>query len=621
MREEAFLKDDNIVPLEVTSQYKRLTDTNIRFFNTDKGTSVLNFIVTKNDKPFEIGSNNAKATIDLKTENYGAETGAHISDDLTFVDPINGRLSYTLTDELLRYTGRVFGQVFFFFFCSNNIIVMREFAFRIDNDQISDFDGKTKLVYIKTLKDIMAQFNGDISRFNKALGDFPTLVEGIENKVNEGISAIKLKSNEVETNLNKIYSEREKDFENKTNGFVENVVVVKEDIKSYIDNAKQEAKELGVLKQGDVVNYQKSKLTDDSGVTEELNDVTIYSILENTTSTKFVHINNATDAPSSKLANNISDSEVSNIDNGRVDSEYDENHDEELPEHQIHSSIASGLLVVYKSQNTGRAIWYPDDSNEIYTCFYKDNIWLSWLKVNDETITKSYIEEFVDAKTSENKKFFEDELNSTSIQKHKITDTDGNTINVDLDYAQSSLVELKTANFYALKVPNLPIGIESTEGYLRVTSKDIKNKLFEFTPKGTSKTLISTLNNSTLSGWSTFNEERKKMLFDGSVNGVGTDIVLTDDYTKYDFLIVSGTYPGGTFNEVSLVAMNGSIIVSKNNIPDSTGDGGASYEGIISKVNNKTLRIVNDVFWDLGLRKPSGANANKFTVQKIMGWR
>ncbi|MDW3979300.1 phage baseplate upper protein [Staphylococcus saprophyticus] len=621
MREEAFLKDDNIVPLEVTSQYKRLTDTNIRFFNTDKGTSVLNFIVTKNDKPFEIGSNNAKATIDLKTENYGVETGAHISDDLTFVDPINGRLSYTLTDELLRYTGRVFGQVFFTQNGSNNIIVMREFAFRIDNDQISDFDGKTKLVYIKTLKDIMAQFNGDISRFNKALGDFPTLVEGIENKVNEGISAIKLKSNEVETNLNKIYSEREKDFENKTNGFVENVVVVKDDIKSYIDNAKQEAKELGVLKQGDVVNYQKSKLTDDSGVTEELNDVTIYSILENTTSTKFVHINNATDAPSSKLANNISDSEVSNIDNGRVDSEYDENHDEELPEHQIHSSIASGLLVVYKSQNTGRAIWYPDDSNEIYTCFYKDNIWLSWLKVNDETITKSYIEAFVDAKTSENKKFFEDELNSTSIQKHKITDTDGNTINVDLDYAQSSLVELKTANFYALKVPNLPIGIESTEGYLRVTSKDIKNKLFEFTPKGTSKTLISTLNNSTLSGWSTFNEERKKVLFDGSVNGVGNDIVLTDDYTKYDFLIVSGLYPGGTFNEVSLVSMPGSIIVSKNNIPDSTGDGGASYEGIISKVNNTTLRIANDVFWDLGLRKPSGANANKFTVQKIMGWR
>lgn len=619
MKEEAFLKDDNIIPLEVTSKYKSITDTNISFFNTDTGTSVLNFIVTKNEKPFEIGLNNAKATIDLKTENYGAETGAHISDDLTFIDPINGRLSYTLPDEFLRYTGKVFGQVFFTQNGSNNIIVMREFSFRIDDDQISDFDGKTKLVYIKTLKDIMAQFNGDISKFNKALGDFPSLIEGVENKVNEGISTITLKATQVETNLNNTFNERENEFKNKTNDFIENVVVVKDEIKAYIDTAKQEANDLGVLKQGDVVNYQKSKLTTDTGIVEELNDVTIHSVLENATTTKFVHINNATDAPSVKPQ--YDNSEVTPKDNNRVDSEYIENDEEELSDIQIINSIASGLLVIYKSENNGRAIWYPDDSNEIYTCFYKDNIWLSWLKVNDETITRNYIESFVEAKTSENKHFMENQLNLAAIQKHRLTDSEGNAINIDLDFSQSELVELKTANFYAVKVPDLPIGIESAEGYLRVTTKDTKNKLYEFTPKGTSKNVVRILNNSNLSSWSTFNEERKKVLFDGSVNGVGNDIVLTDDYTKYDFLIVSGIYPGGTFNEVSLVSMPGSIIVSKNNIPDSTGDGGASYEGIISKVNNTTLRIANDVFWDLGLRKASGANANKFTVQKIMGWR
>lgn len=619
MKEEAFLKDDNIIPLEVTSKYKSITDTNISFFNTDTGTSVLNFIVTKNEKPFEIGLNNAKASIDLKTENYGAETGAHISDDLTFIDPINGRLSYTLPDEFLRYTGKVFGQVFFTQNGSNNIIVMREFSFRIDDDQISNFDGKTKLVYIKTLKDIMAQFNGDISKFNKALGDFPSLIEGVENKVNEGISTINLKATQVETNLNNTFNERENEFKNKTNGFIENVVVVKDEIKAYIDTAKQEANDLGVLKQGDVVNYQKSKLTTDTGIVEELNDVTIHSVLENATTTKFVHINNATDAPSAKPKHD--NTEVTPKDNNRVDSEYIENDEEELSDIQIINSIASGLLVIYKSENNGRAIWYPDDSNEIYTCFYKDNIWLSWLKVNDETITRNYIESFVEAKTSENKHFMENQLNLAAIQKHRLTDSEGNAINIDLDFSQSELVELKTANFYAVKVPDLPIGIESAEGYLRVTVKDTKNKLYEFTPKGTSKNLVRILNNSNLSNWSTFNEERKKVLFDGSVNGVGNDIVLTDDYTKYDFLIVSGIYPGGTFNEVSLVSMPGSIIVSKNNIPDSTGDGGASYEGIISKVNNTTLRIANDVFWDLGLRKASGANANKFTVQKIMGWR
>ncbi|WP_436950182.1 phage baseplate upper protein [Staphylococcus xylosus] len=619
MKEEAFLKDDNVIPLEVTSQYNSLTDTNISFFNTDTGTSVLNFIVTKNNRPFEIGSNNAKATIDLKTENFGAETGAHISDDLTFVDPINGRLSYILPDKLLRYTGKVFGQVFFTQNGNNNIIVIRKFSFNIENDQISDFDGKTKLVYIKTLKDMMAQFNGDLSKFNKALGDFPSLIESVENKVNEGISAINLKSRQVETNLNNAFNEQENEFKNKTNGFIENVVVVKDEIKAYIDTAKQEANDLGVLKQGDVVNYQKSKLTTDTGIVEELNDITIHFVLENAQTTKFVHINNATDAPSAKPQND--NSEVTPKDNNRVDSEYIENDEEELSDIQIINSIASGLLVIYKSKNNGRAIWYPDDSNEIYTCFYKDNIWLSWLKVNDETITRNYIESFVEAKTSENKHFMENQLNLAAIQKHRLTDSEGNAINIDLDFSQSELVELKTANFYAVKVPDLPIGIENTEGYLRVTAKDTKNKLYEFTPKGTSKNLVRILNNSNLSSWSTFNEERKKVLFDGSVNGVGNDIVLTDDYTKYDFLIVSGVYPGGTFNEVSLVSMPGSIIVSKNNIPDSTGDGGASYEGIISKVNNTTLRIANDVFWDLGLRKASGANANKFTVQKIMGWR
>ncbi|MGW7900168.1 phage baseplate upper protein [Staphylococcus shinii] len=619
MKEEAFLKDDNIIPLEVTSKYKSITDTNISFFNTDTGTSVLNFIVTKNEKPFEIGLNNAKATIDLKTENYGAETGAHISDDLTFIDPINGRLSYTLPDEFLRYTGKVFGQVFFTQNGSNNIIVMREFSFRIDNDQISNFDGKTKLVYIKTLKDMMAQFNGNISKFNKALGDFPSIIEGVENKVNEGISTINLKATQVETNLNNTFNVRENEFKNKTNGFIENVVVVKDEIKAYIDTAKQEANDLDVLKQGDVVNYQKSKLTTDTGIVEELNDVTIHSVLEKATTTKFVHINNATDAPSAKPQND--NSEVTPKDNNRVDSEYIENDEEELSDIQIINSISSGLLVIYKSENNGRAIWYPDDSNEIYTCFHKDNIWLSWLKVNDETITRNYIESFVESKTSENKQFIENQLNLAAIQKHRLTDSEGNAINIDLDFSQSELVILKTANFYAVKVPDLPIGIENTEGYLRVTAKDSKSKLFEFTPKGTSKNLVRILNNSNLSSWSTFNEERKKVLFDGSVNGVGNDIVLTDDYTKYDFLIVSGIYPGGTFNEVSLVSMPGSIIISKNNIPDSTGDGGASYEGIISKVNNTTLRIANDVFWDLGLRKASGANANKFTVQKIMGWR
>lgn len=621
MKEEAFLKDDNIIPLEVTSQYNSLLDTNIRFYNSDIGTSVLNFMVTKNNNPFEISLNNAKATIDLKTENYGAETGAHISDDLNIIDPFNGRLSYTLPYEFLKYNGKVKGQVFFTQNGSNNTIVMREFSFTIDNDQISDFDGVTKLTYIKTLKDEMAIFKDDISKFKKVLGDAPSIVNGIEQKVNQGIRNIESKLNEVVEELNNEIINKQEIFENDKNVFIKEVQDYQEELVYEFNKIKQDVKKSGLLTNEDVSNFQKSKITTDTGLAESYSDVSIQTILNEVKTTKIVHVNNATDAPSHKPIDTSDLTDENQENNTRVDDEFNEVDEEidDLSSPQIQKTYDSGILIVYKSENSGRAIWYPDDNNEIYTCYVKDDIWLSWFKINDESITKDFIESLINSKTSEHKEFIENHFNS--IQKHKITDSVGQTINVNFDFAQSTLVKQKTGNYYGVNLPNLPIGIESTEGYLRVTSKDNANKLFEFTPKGTTKNLIRTLNDSNLSDWSTFNEERKKLLFDGSVNSVGSDIVLTDDFTKYEFLIVSGIYPGGTFNEVSLTSMEGSIIVTKNNIVDSTGDGGAAYEAVITKVDNRTLRIANDVFWDLGLRKASGANANKITVKKVMGWK
>lgn len=621
MKEEAFLKDDNIIPLEVTSQYNSLLDTNIRFYNSDIGTSVLNFMVTKSNNPFEISLNNAKATIDLKTENYGAETGAHISDDLNIIDPFNGRLSYKLSDEFLKYSGKVYGQVFFTQNGSDNTIVLREFSFTIDDDQISDFDGVTKLTYIKTLKDEIAFFKNDIEKFKKVLGDAPSIVNGIEQKVSQGITNIENKLDEVVEELNNEIINKQDIFENDKNVFIKEVQDYQDEIVDEFNKIKEDIKKSGLLTNKDVSNFQQSKITTDTGLAESYSDVSIQSILNDTKQTKIVHVNNATDAPSHQPIDTSEQNDQIQENNARVDDEFNEVDEEidNLSSPQIQNTFDSGLLIVYKSENNGRAIWYPDDKNEIYTCYLKDDTWLSWFKVNDESITKDFIESLINSKTSEHKKFIEDHF--SSIQKHKITDSEGQTINVNFDFAQSTLVELKTGNYYGVNLPNLPIGIESTEGYLRVTSKDNTNKLFEFTPKGTTKNLIRTLNDSDLSDWNTFNEERKKLLFDGSVNSVGSDIVLTDDFTKYEFLIVSGIYPGGTFNEVSLTSMEGSIIVSKNNIVDSTGDGGAAYEAVITKVDNRTLRIANDVFWDLGLRKASGANANKITVKKVMGWK
>ncbi|HCU9344944.1 TPA: hypothetical protein OVI26_001925, partial [Staphylococcus aureus] len=53
----------------------------------------------------------------------------------------------------------------------------------------------------------------------------------------------------------------------------------------------------------------------------------------------------------------------------------------------------------------------------------------------------------------------------------------------------------------------------------------------------------------------------------------------------------------------------------------SDGNGGGIYECLLSKTSSTTLRIDNDVYFDLGRTTGSGANANKVTITKIMGWK
>ncbi|MBR9408078.1 BppU family phage baseplate upper protein, partial [Staphylococcus aureus] len=73
-----FSKDDNLIELQTTSQYNPVIDTNISFYESDRGTGVLNFAVTKNNKPLSISKHNehVKTSIVLKTDDYNVDRGA-----------------------------------------------------------------------------------------------------------------------------------------------------------------------------------------------------------------------------------------------------------------------------------------------------------------------------------------------------------------------------------------------------------------------------------------------------------------------------------------------------------------------------------------------------------------
>ncbi|HBI0900744.1 BppU family phage baseplate upper protein [Staphylococcus aureus] len=602
-----FSKDDNLIELQTTSQYNPVIDTNISFYESDRGTGVLNFAVTKNNKPLSISKHNAMTSIVLKTDNFDDEHGAYISDELTIVDAINGRMQYVIPNEFLKYTGRVHAQAYFTQNGSNNVIVERQFSFNIENDLISNFDGKTKLVYIKSIQDLTESIKEEVEDLKKSLNDTKSLVSEIDSRINQGIQRLEIKQNEA---VQMITTTQDKAVQYINSEF-QKIVDKEQAIYKRLSEVEKQISGADLVKGNSTVNWQKSKITDDYGKAIESSEQSIDSVLSAVNTSRIIHITSATDAPSFE--------DIGTVDTPKEDG-VDDGSDTPVAPNTLGKS---GVLVVYVvDDSTARATWYPDDSNDEYTKYKIGGTWYPFYKKNDGDLTKQFVEETSNNALNQAKQYVDDKFGTTSWQQHKMTEANGQSIQVNLNNAQGDLGYLTAGNYYATRVPDLPSGVESYEGYLSVFVKDETNKLFNFTPYNSKKIYTRSITNGRLEPqWTVPNEHKSTVLFDGGANGVGTTINLTEPYTNYSILLVSGTYPGGVIEGFGLTALPNAIQLSKANVVDSDGNGGGIYECLLSKTSSTTLRIDNDVYFDLGRTTGSGANANKVTITKIMGWK
>ncbi|HDC7536149.1 TPA: BppU family phage baseplate upper protein [Staphylococcus aureus] len=602
-----FSKDDNLIELQTTSQYNPVIDTNISFYESDRGTGVLNFAVTKNNRPLSISSEHVKTSIVLKTDDYNVDRGAYISDELTIVDAINGRLQYVIPNEFLKHSGKVHAQAFFTQNGSNNVVVERQFSFNIENDLVSGFDGITKLVYIKSIQDTIEAVGKDFNQLKQNMADTQTLIAKVNDSATKGIQQIEIKQNEA---IQAITATQTSATQAVTAEF-DKIVEKEQAIFERVNEVEQQINGADLVKGNSTTNWQKSKITDDYGKAIESSEQSIDSVLSAINTSRIIHITSATDAPTFKDIGTLETPKEDGVDDGSEVSAT------------TNTLGKSGLLVVYVvDDSTARATWYPDDSNDEYTKYKIGGTWYQFYKKVDEELTKKFVEETSNNALNQAKQYVDDKFGTTSWQQHKMTEANGQSIQVNLNNAQGDLGYLTAGNYYATRVPDLPGIVESYEGYLSVFVKDDANKLFNFTPSNSKKVYTRSITNGRLdSQWATPNEHKTAVLFDGAANGVGTRINLTEAYTNYAILFISGTYPGGVIEAFSLTSIPNAIQLSKTNVVDSDGNGGGSYECLITKESGTTLKIDNDVYLDLGSKTGSGANANRVTINKIVGWK
>ena len=236
-----------------------------------------------------------------------------------------------------------------------------------------------------------------------------------------------------------------------------------------------------------------------------------------------------------------------------------------------------------------------------------------------------------------------------SWQKYKLTDDSGVLPIVNLRGDLEALQALPSGFYYRSNVPITGMGQTSAAGFVTVWESNggqVKN--ISFKPYNSSQEFIMRYYNG-WSGWENkfdgleksidsqakantaesnakvYTDEKvfnlHKTLFEGSANGVGSTIPLTETLDNFIFLYIYGNFGGGYFAETGDPSESNDIVIDRTNVIGTDGAYATVFECVIQKVNRTQLKITSDTYHGVNSGNGSGADANRFTINKIIGVR
>ncbi|MFL1422505.1 BppU family phage baseplate upper protein [Staphylococcus ureilyticus] len=253
------------IPLETTAKYQPLSNLDVNFYTRDIQTSILNFIVTRNHKPLLLGESNVVTNISLEFED-----GSIVRDDLTIKDGINGILSYTLSDEMLRHTGKVTGQVDIAIKGKEDTVVERLFSFNISKTLIDSIDAETKLIHIKRFSDLEKNITERYERMEETFANGESLAQAVLDASTKGLDELtsaKTKSlNEIKTSKDSTL----KEITNTGSDYTNQLNTVYNTMDEKINKFNTDVQAGGYVKSSITDNWQKYKLTNNDGSSKEL---------------------------------------------------------------------------------------------------------------------------------------------------------------------------------------------------------------------------------------------------------------------------------------------------------------------------------------------------------------
>ena len=269
------------IQLETTAHIQNRLDTNIQFYNTDIGTADLVFNITRNGSPLLVSSENADVFLILKNgKNY-------IVDNVEPIDPMNGRLKYTIPNEFLGLTGKVNGQLYIAVHGKEDIVTEVEFSFNIADSLINTIPAVDKLNEIRTFQEFRENIMTTINEINEALANGEDYVSQMEATKSSGMKALNDRTTQAIEEITTLVGTSKQEI----NDLKENTITELDDKATQIKNDVEQ------LNQYDTSNWQKHKITQDDGMIKLLSSPDLNNVDTLFTKTEKFYVTNSTGGP------------------------------------------------------------------------------------------------------------------------------------------------------------------------------------------------------------------------------------------------------------------------------------------------------------------------------------
>lgn len=275
------------IKLETTAHIQNRLDTNIQFYNTDVGTADLVFDVTRNGSPLLVSSENADVFLILKNgKNY-------IVDNVEPIDPMKGRMKYTIPNVFLGLTGNVNGQLFIAVHGKEDIVIEVEFSFKIADSLINTIPAADKLNEIRTFQEFRESIMNTINEINEALANGQDYVSQMEIAKASGLKALNDRSTQVMQEIATLVGISKTD-----------ITDLKNNTMSELDNKANQIKaDVEKLNNYDTSDWQKTKITGDDGFTRIVSQPDLANPDGYFNKTEYVYVTNSLNQPNGENPN------------------------------------------------------------------------------------------------------------------------------------------------------------------------------------------------------------------------------------------------------------------------------------------------------------------------------